>query len=146
MQPLDFMTTEVGRRFTAGPVLITKEKILSFAREYDPAPFHLDEDFASKHRHGQLVAPGVMTFMAVWAEFIRSDPWGENMLGGRLTTIEWLKPTFAGDRVRGVLWIEDKFRRNAYNGVVIVKSEYFNQDDVKVMTNVTEMVVAGKEE
>lgn len=140
---LDFESTEVGTEFAAGPVLITKDKILRFAREYDPLPFHLDEEFASRHRHGRLVAPGVMTFMAVWSDFIGRDYWGMNMLGGRSTKIEWLKPAFAGDSVRGELRVASKKRRNPYNGVIVIESEYYNQDGVMIMTNVTEMVIAG---
>lgn len=142
---LDFESTRVGEEFTAGPVLITKEKIVAFAKEYDPLPFHLDEEFSSRHRHGGLIAPGVMTFMAVWADFIGRNLWGENMLGGSCTKIEWLHPAFANDKIRGELRIASKRRRNRYNGTIVIESEYYNQNDVMVMTNVTEMVIAGLE-
>lgn len=142
---LDFESTEVGMQFVAGPVFITKEKILAFAREYDPLPLHMDEEFASRHRHGKLIAPGVMTFMAVWAEFIRDNGWGENLLGGTSTKIEWPRPSYAGDSIRGEFRIARKERRNPYNGMIVIESEYYNQDGGMVMTNVTEMVIAGRE-
>lgn len=140
---LDFDSTRVGEEFTAGPVRITKEKIVAFAKEYDPLPFHLDEEFGSRHRHGGLIAPGVMTFMAVWSDFIGRNLWGENMLGGSSTKIEWLHPVFAGDQVRGELRIASKQRRNRYNGMIVIVSEYYNQNDIMVITNITEMVIAG---
>lgn len=145
MCDLDFESTDVGMEFSAGPVLITKEKILSFAREYDPLPMHMDDEFAKTHRHGKLIAPGVMTFMALWADFIRNNIWGANLLGGMSTKIEWMQPTYTDDRIRGVIKIAGKKRRNRYNGIVYIESEFFNQDDVLVMTNLTEMVIAGEE-
>jgi Acyl dehydratase len=140
---MDFTDTEVGRAWKVGPIAMDKDKMLAFAREYDPLPFHTDEAYAAGTRHGRLVAPGVMTFMTMWSQFIAEDMWGENMLGGMSTKITWLKPVYAGDALRGELEVSAKRRRNPHNGVVEITSRYFNQDDALVMTNVTEMVIAG---
>ena len=139
----DFDSTGLGRTWNIGPVAITKEKILSFAREYDPLPFHTDEEYAKSTRFKGLIAPGVMSFMALWSQFIKQDLWGENMLGGKSTKIEWLRPVHAGDILRGELVVSGKRRRNPHNGVVEISCRFFNQDDVLVMTDITEMVVAG---
>ena len=52
-------------------VTISKERMLEFAQIYDPLPLHCDEEYAKNTRFGQLVAPGVMTFMTVWAEVVK---------------------------------------------------------------------------
>ena len=140
---MDFNGTEVGRTWRVGPIVMDKEKMLAFAREYDPLPLHLDEERASRSRHKQLIAPGVMAFMTMWAEFIGQDLWEDNMLGGTSTKIEWLRPVFAGDTLSGEVVISAKRRRNPHNGMVEITSRYYNQDDALVMTNVTEMVIAG---
>ncbi|MBP3704157.1 MAG: hypothetical protein J6I98_01370 [Clostridia bacterium] len=46
------------------PVEIDKEKMLDFARLYDPIPLHCDEEYAKQTKFGKLIAPGVMSFMA----------------------------------------------------------------------------------
>ena len=64
---------KIGMEIELAPVTITKERMLDFARIYDPLPLHSDEEYAKTTRFGQLVAPGVMTFMSVWAQFVRVD-------------------------------------------------------------------------
>ena len=34
----------VGQTFVSGSVTVTADEIKAFARQYDPQPFHLDED------------------------------------------------------------------------------------------------------
>ncbi|MCC8165032.1 MAG: MaoC family dehydratase N-terminal domain-containing protein [Planctomycetes bacterium] len=142
---LDFNNTPVGAVYHIGPVRITKEKIIAFAEEYDPLPLHLDEEYAKTTRHGRLIAPGVMTFMSIWARFIGMDYWGRNMLGGRSTRIEWFHPVYADDDLMGELTITGKSRRNPHNGFVVISTRIFNQNGVKVIEDITEMVVAGQE-
>ena len=51
-------------------VTIEKEKMLAFAHEYDPCPLHVDEAYARSTHFGGLIAPGVMSFMTVWAKYL----------------------------------------------------------------------------
>ena len=48
----------VGQRFAAGPVSVTAPEIVRFAREFDPQPFHLDEESARETIFGGLAASG----------------------------------------------------------------------------------------
>ncbi len=68
---------EIGMEFLTGDVRIEKEKMLAFAREYDPFPLHYDEEYAKHTRFGKLIAPGVMSFMAVWARVMELGFLGE---------------------------------------------------------------------
>jgi acyl dehydratase len=47
-----------GRIFTYGPRRITREEILDFAREFDPQPFHIDDEAARHTMLGGLCASG----------------------------------------------------------------------------------------
>ena len=49
------------------PAVIEKDKMIAFAREYDNIPLHTDEEYAKTTPFGQLIAPGVMSFLSVWA-------------------------------------------------------------------------------
>ena len=69
---------------------ITRERMLDFAKLYDPFPLHHDDEFAKNTRFGQLVAPGVMSFMSIWANFIRLNVLGDELIAGKSTKIETL--------------------------------------------------------
>ena len=140
---MDFEDTPVGREFRIEPLRIEKEKILAFAREYDPLPVHLDEEYARGTRYKTLLAPGVMCFMSAWSRFISRNPWGDNLIAGKSTKIEWLAPVHADDTLHGVATVTGKSRRNPHNGIVIITTDLFNQDSTHVIHDTTEMIVAG---
>jgi acyl dehydratase len=131
----------LGMTVETAPAVIDKEKMLDFAREYDNIPLHTDEDYAKTTPFGRLIAPGVMAFMAVWAKYLEVDFFGEELLAGKSTKIEWMKPVFAGDVLTGRATITRLTPRNAKNGLAEVSFEVFNQNGELVLTDVTEAVV-----
>jgi len=48
----------VGQRFRSGRLRIDKDRIKTFGAEFDPQPFHLDEDAARTTIFGGLAASG----------------------------------------------------------------------------------------
>ena len=132
---------ELGRRIDIPCAVIDKEKMLDFARLYDPIPLHLDEEYAKTTKFGTLIAPGVMSFMAVWAKYIEVDIFGEELIAGKSTHIEWLRPVFAGDILKGEATITAITPRNPYNGIVEITIEARNQHGEVVLTDVTEAIV-----
>ena len=60
-----FEDIRLGMQVDTAPALIEKEKMLAFARDYDPIPLHTDEQYAKTTPFGGLIAPGVMSFMSV---------------------------------------------------------------------------------
>ena len=50
-----------GRTWTWGSYVVSREEIIAFARQYDPQPFHLDEEAAARSVFGGLTAAGVHT-------------------------------------------------------------------------------------
>lgn len=141
-----FEDLKVGQRVDIAPAIIEKEKMLDFARLYDNIPLHTDEEYAKTTPFGRLIAPGVMSFMAVWAKYLEVDLFGEELLAGKSTKIEWHKPVFAGDVLTAHGEISRLHRRNARNGLVELRMEVYNQDGVLVLTNVTEAIVKCKTE
>lgn len=131
----------MGMVVEISPAVIEQEKMLDFARNYDNIPLHTDEDYAKRTPFGQLIAPGVMSFMSVWARYLEVDFFGEELLAGKSTKIEWLKPVFAGDVLTGRAEITKLVPRNERNGLVEITIEARNQDGVLVLTDVTEAVV-----
>lgn len=139
-----FDDLRIGMTAALAPAVIDKEKMLDFAREYDNIPLHTDEEYAKTTPFGKLIAPGVMSFMAVWAKYLEVDFFGEELLAGKSTKIEWLKPVFAEDILTARATITDLMRRNPKNGLVTVFIEARNQHGELVLTNVTEAIVRCK--
>ena len=102
-----FDELKIGMSVEISPALIEKEKMLAFARDYDNIPLHTDEEYAKTTPFGGLIAPGVMSFMSVWAKYLEVDFFGEELLAGKSTKIEWLKPVFANDVLTGKATIVD---------------------------------------
>ena len=124
--------------------VIQKEKMLAFARDYDNIPLHTNEEYAKTTPFGQLIAPGVMSFMSVWARYLEVDFCGEELLAGKSTKIEWIKPVYANDVLSGRATITDLVKRNPKNGLVEISIEAYNQNGELVLRDVTEAIVKCK--
>ena len=136
-----FNDLKLGMTAETAPAVIDREKMLAFARDYDDVPLHTDEEYAKTTPFGKLIAPGVMSFMAVWAKYLEVDFFGEELLAGKSTKIEWLKPVFAGDVLTGKATITKLEKRNEKNGLAQVSFEVYNQDGVLVLTDETQAIV-----
>ena len=139
-----FEDIELGSGYDLEPVEIKKEQILSFAREYDYIPLHTDEAYARTTPFGGLIAPGVMSFMLVWTKFIDVNLFGTELIAGKSTKMEWLKPVYADDVLTGKATITNLVKRNAKNGLVEITIDAYNQKGELVLTDVTEAVVKCK--
>ena len=127
------------------PAVIRKEKMVAFAKDYDPSPLHTDEEYAKTTRFGQLIAPGVMSFMSVWAKYLESDFFGSELVAGKSTKIEWIRPVFADDVLTGTAEITGLTERNPRNGLVEITIRAYNQNGELVLTDVTEAIVKRRE-
>ncbi len=141
-----FEDIRLGMAVNTAPALIKKEKMMAFARDYDNIPLHTDEEYAKTTTFGQLIAPGVMSFMSVWAKYLEVDFVGDALIAGKSTKIEWHKPVYAEDVLTGKATVTNLIRRNARNGLVEITIEAYNQNGVLVLTDVTEAIVKCRTE
>lgn len=139
-----FDDIKLGMTVEIAPAVIEKEKMLAFAKTYDNIPLHTDEEYAKSTPFGKLIAPGVMSFMSVWAKYLEVDFFGEELLAGKSTKIEWIKPVFADDVLIGKATITKLLKRNPRNGLVEVSIEAYNQNGELVLKDVTEAIVKCK--
>lgn len=139
-----FEDIKIGMAVETAPVVIEKEKMVAFAELYDPLPLHMDEDYAKDTVFGNIIAPGVMSFMSVWANYLEVDFFGDEIIAGKSTKIEWIKPVYAEDVLTGKVTITDKIKRNEKNGLVELTILVYNQSNDLVMKNITESVVKCK--
>ena len=136
-----FDDLKIGMTVETAPVVIEKEKMMAFARDYDNIPLHTDEEYAKQTPFGGLIAPGVMSFMSVWAKYLEVDFFGDALLAGKSSKIEWHKPVFADDVLTSTCTVSALTKRNAKNGIVELTCAVFNQTGDLVLTDVTEMIV-----
>jgi acyl dehydratase len=120
----------VGQKFGSGTVAVTAERIKSFAREFDPQPFHTDEEAARHTFFGGLVASGWHTASMSMRLFVESDitPAGGS-IGAGGSDLSWPRPVRPGD----VLRIESEVlelrpsRSRPDIGIMKVKLTTYNQ-------------------
>ncbi len=136
-----FEDIQLGMTVETSPALIEKEKMVAFALEYDNIPLHTDEEYCKHTPFGKLIAPGVMSFMSVWARYLEVDFFGKELLAGKSTKIEWLKPVFADDVLTGKATVTKLVQRSAKNGLVEITIKAHNQHGELVLTDVTEAIV-----
>ncbi len=136
----------VGTTIDIPPVEIDREQMLDFARRYDPIPLHTDEEYAKSTRFGDLIAPGVMSFMAVWGKYVERDVFAEELIAGKSTKIEWFKPVYAGDTLKGTATVSQIIPRNKYNGIAVITIDIRNQAGELVISSETESIVKYRQE
>ena len=136
-----FDDIKVGMKQDINPVEVKKDEMIAFAKSYDNCPIHLDEEYAKNSKFGKLLSPGLFTFALVWSEYLKNDYFGEELLAGKSTKMEWFAPVFAGDTLYGKAEIIDKIDRNPKNGIVVLQIDIYNKDNVLVLTDITEAIV-----
>jgi 3-hydroxybutyryl-CoA dehydratase len=132
---------EVGMEFSTDGVRINREEMIEFARRYDPFPLHYDDEYAKHTRFGKMIAPGVLSFMAVWARVMELGFLGEEQIAGKSTKIDWFRPVYADDVLTGKGKVTRIERRNAHNGIAELTLWVYNQDGELVLTNITEAII-----
>ncbi|MBQ3566629.1 MAG: MaoC family dehydratase N-terminal domain-containing protein, partial [Oscillospiraceae bacterium] len=111
------------------------------SNKYNPIPIRCDELYAKQTKFGRVIASGYMSFLAVWAEFMKNDIFGEQLIAGKSSKIEWFRPVFADDVLTGTVTVTNITRRNDYNGIAEITIEILNQENELVLTNITESIV-----
>jgi acyl dehydratase len=82
----------VGQRFVSDPHRLDAEQIKAFAAEFDPQPFHLDEEAAKKSLFGGLAASGWHTAALSMRMLVESVPLADGLIGAELQ-LAWPRPT-----------------------------------------------------
>jgi acyl dehydratase len=127
----------VGDARTTGPVEVTQEAIIAFARDYDPQPFHIDPAAAAASPFGGLIASGWHVAGMAMRQFVDQRPFGGTpVLGMGVDELRWLLPVRPGDRL-AFHWEVVEVKRSASKpdrGMVRTKTTVTNQAGAKVMT------------
>ena len=126
----------VGSTRDLGTITPTAEEIVAFATQFDPQPFHLDEEAAKNSILGGLAASGWHTAAIAMRLAASCKPFGPHPLfGAGVDDLRWLKPVRPGDSIHleGEL-VELVPSRSKPHGVARVKWTAYNQDGEAVYT------------
>ena len=141
----------VGQTFRSGRLRVEKERIKTFAAEFDPQPFHLDEEAARDSIFRGLAASGWHTAAMTMRLLVESDlkPAG-GIVGAGFDEFRWPQPVRPGDELRieaEVLEVRPSKSRPE-QGMVKLRTTTLNQRNEPVQVSVGNLVVprrpAGK--
>ena len=143
--PLYLEDLVVGQTFVTNDAPVSEDAIKAFARDYDPQPFHTDNDAAKDSFFGGLAASGWHTAAITMKLLVESGPQlagGMIGAGGELT---WPLATRPGD----VLHVESEVlainpsRSRPNRGMVTLRSRTLNQKG-EVVQDLTAKLLAWK--
>ena len=120
----------VGEVFDTPGYTLTQADITSFAFNFDPQPFHIDEVAASASIFGGIIASGFHTIAICFRLFIQSGVFAKSSLGGTgLDEVRWFAPVRAGDtltaEVEVIQLIPSKSKED--RGVAVLQYRGYNQ-------------------
>jgi len=132
-----FEDFKLGDVIELGSRTISKESILAFAREFDPQPFHTDEEAAKRSIYGGLLASGWHTgslLMRILNDGLLKDTASLGSPG--VDELRWLKPVRPGDVLSARMTVLESIpsRSKPDRGLIRSLMELRNQHGEVVLT------------
>jgi acyl dehydratase len=134
----------VGQKFGSGRLRVDKDRIKTFAAEFDPQPFHLDETAARNTIFQGLAASGWHTAALSMRLLVDGElkPAG-GIVGAGFDEFRWPRPVRPGDELRvesEILEVRPSQSRPT-QGMIKVRTTTLNQDGDAVQVFVGNLVV-----
>ena len=136
-----------GQKYGSGRLRVESERIKSFAAEFDPQPFHQDDDAARRSIFGGLAASGWHTAAMTMRLLVESDfkPAG-GIVGAGFDEFRWPLPVRPGDELTveaEVLEVRPSKSRPS-QGLIKVRTTTLNQNNEAVQVQVGNLLVPRK--
>ncbi len=136
MSTLYFEDFTIGSARSFGGYEVTREEIIAFARQWDPQPFHIDDDYARNSVFGGLTASACHTFAITSVLTSRHPDVIKTVAALGFEEMRFPNPVRPGDRLSFVS--ECVARRESRSrpgiGIVTTRSTLMNQEGLPVMT------------
>lgn len=132
-----FEDLAIGETIALGSVAVSREMIFAWAKEFDPLPFHLDEEAAKKSLLGGLAASGWQTgalTLRLLGEVFLNTVAAAGGLG--FSDLKWKRPVMVDDTISATATIA-ALRRSAHHpdrGIMTLDLVVRNQKSEEVMT------------
>jgi acyl dehydratase len=134
----------VGQTYGSGQLRVDRERIKTFASEFDPQPFHLDEEASRDTIFRGLAASGWHTAAVTMRLLVEGDlkPAG-GIIGVGFDEFRWPRPVRPGDQLRvesEVLAVRPSKSRPD-QGLIKVRTTTLNQNGEAVQVQVGNLLV-----
>jgi|KBSSwiStaDraftv2_1062776.scaffolds.fasta_scaffold1601135_1 acyl dehydratase len=133
----------VGQVYAAGPIPVSAEAVKAYARQFDPQPFHTDEELARSTFFQGLVASGWHTASLTMSLVVQAFPIAGGVIGGGVDELRWPKPLRPGDELRlegGIVEVRPS-RSKPGQGLVRVRTTTLNRAGKAVQIMIANLVV-----
>jgi acyl dehydratase len=127
----------VGQTREFGAMPVTREAALAFARDFDPQPFHLDDEAAAASLFGRLSTSGWHTCAMAMRMMCDHYLLESSSLGSPgLENLRWLKPVYPGDTLcmRTTVLDARSMKSRPGIGLVLTQWQMFNQHGEAVLS------------
>ncbi len=125
-----FEDFRVGNTYVSAPHAVTESEVLSFAREFDPQPFHLDAEAAKHTVFGGLVAGGFHSAALSLRLALDTKLFSQCSIAGLgVDELRWSHPMRPGDTVTLTFTVAQARRSRSQpdRGIVTFHYELHNQ-------------------
>ena len=134
----------VGQKFGSGRLRVDTAQIKAFAAEYDPQPFHLDEEAARRSLFQGLAASGWHTAALTMRLLVASElkPAG-GIVGAGFDEFRWPRPVRPGDELHLEAEVLDvrPSKSRPEQGLIKVRTTTLNQNGEPVQISVGNLIV-----
>ncbi|HYN27712.1 MAG TPA: MaoC family dehydratase [Burkholderiales bacterium] len=146
--PLYLEDLTPGMTVTSGPVTVTEEEAIAFARQFDPQPFHTDPVAAKTSMFDGLAVSGWHTAALTMRMLTQSSlaQIANGLVGVELRSLRWPRPTRPGDTLHltvEILETKPSRKRSGW-GTALVRWATRNQNNETLMEAENVMWVARR--
>jgi acyl dehydratase len=133
----------VGQKFGSGRMRVDAERIKSFAAEFDPQPFHLDEEAARHTLFGGLAASGWHTMAVTMRLLVQGEVKPVGGIVGVGAEVSWPRPMRPGDELHLESEVTEvrPSKSRPDQGMVKLRTTTFNQNGEAVQILIANLVV-----
>ncbi|MEO9789107.1 MAG: MaoC family dehydratase [Aurantimonas coralicida] len=137
-----------GLEIDLGPYPVTRDEVIEFAREFDPQPFHLDEEAAKDTLLGGLSASGwhsCAMMMRMMADAYILDSSSQGSPG--VEYVRWKRPVRPGDVLRGTARVVSRrlSSKRPTLGILKITTDLRNQTGETVLESAYTLLVLTRE-
>jgi acyl dehydratase len=128
----------VGAEHAAASYVVTAPDIISFAKMWDPQPWHIDEEIGRASHFGGLTACSahIFSIFCITSQRWQSGVVQQAIAGLGFDEMRMHKPVYAGDTLRCVSIVDAAraSRSKPDRGIVIFHTQLINQNDEVVFS------------
>ena len=143
-----FEDFQPGEVIETGSYVVPREEIIAFAQQFDPQPFHIDEEAARRSIFGGIIASGWHTASISHRLFVEGLLRTSSSMGSPgLDELRWLLPVRPGDELSARVEVlsTTPSRSKPDRGAIKFRLEVHNQKGEVVMTELATGLFARRQ-